>query len=111
MPKTAYLKYPPPQTLTLNSDVKGAAGSAVLVLSQAAVLSVSLRCDLHDVQHRQLISRDSSYKLSIFQPGKGGGWAALGAAVQGQRGAFHYCHGLVYLGLTRRVCKEQRRDM
>lgn len=36
---------------TLDSDVEGAAGSAVFILSQAAVLSVSLRCDLSDLQH------------------------------------------------------------
>lgn len=38
-------------TLTLDSDVEGAAGSSVLVLCQTAVLSVSLRCDLYDLQH------------------------------------------------------------
>lgn len=41
----------PTEALTLNSDVQGAAGSSVLVLGQAAVLSVSLRCDLQDFQH------------------------------------------------------------
>lgn len=39
------------EALTLNSDVEGAAGSAVLILSQAAVLPVSLWLDLQDLQH------------------------------------------------------------
>ena len=73
--------------LTLNSDVEGAAGSAVLVLGQAAVLSVPLRCDLRDPQHRQLVGGDGAHQLPVLQPGEGRGRSALGAAVQGQRGA------------------------
>ncbi len=72
------------EALTLNSDVEGAAGSSVLVLGQAAVLSVSLRCDLYDIQHRQLVGGDGAHQLPVLQPGQGWGRAALGAAVQGQ---------------------------
>lgn len=72
------------EALTLNSDVEGAAGSSVLVLGQATVLSVSMRCDLHDLQHWQLVSSDGAHQLPVLQPGEGRGRAALGAAVQGQ---------------------------
>lgn len=52
-------------TLTLNSDVEGAAGSSVLVLSQAAVVSVLLWCDSSDLEHRQVASSDGAHQLSI----------------------------------------------
>ena len=73
------------EALTLNSDVEGAAGSSVLVLGQAAVLSVSLRRDLYDLQHWQLIGGDGAHQLPVLQPGESWGRAALGATVQGQR--------------------------
>lgn len=54
------------ETLTLHSDVKGAAGSSMLILSQAAVLSISLRCDRLNFQYWQLISSDGSYQLPVL---------------------------------------------
>lgn len=54
------------ETLTLNSDVKGTAGSSMLILSKAAVLSVSLWCDLYNFQHWQLISSDGAHELPIL---------------------------------------------
>lgn len=72
------------EALTLNGDVEGAAGSSMLVLGQAAVLSVSLRCDLSDLQHRQLVSSDGAHQLPVLQPGEGWGRVSLGATVQGQ---------------------------
>lgn len=70
------------ETLTLHSDVKGAAGSSMLVLSQAAVLSISLWCDLHNLQHWQLIGSDGTHQLPVLQPGEGWCRASLGTTVQ-----------------------------
>lgn len=54
------------EPLTLNSNVEGAAGSSMLILSQAAVLSISLWRDLHNLQHWQLIGSDGAHQLPIF---------------------------------------------
>lgn len=93
------------KALTLNGDVKGAAGSSVLVLSQAAVLSVSLRRDLCDLQHRQLVSGDGAHQLPVLQPGEGWGRVSLGATVQGQGLSLLDNHGIVYQRLPWRICK------
>lgn len=93
--------------LTLDSDVEGTAGPAVLILGQAAVLPVSPRRDLHDLQHRQFVGGDGAHQLAVFEPGEGRGRAALGAAVQGQRGALLDRHGVVHQGLARRVCMKK----
>lgn len=49
------------EALTLYGDVEGAAGSPVLVLSQAAVLAVPLGRDLADLQHRELVGSDGAH--------------------------------------------------
>lgn len=83
------------EVLTLYGDVKGAAGSPVLVLSQAAVLAVPLGCDLADLQHRELVGCDGAHQLSVFQPGEGGGGASLSAAVQVQSRSLLNRHGVI----------------
>lgn len=93
------------KVLTLNGDVEGAAGPSMLVLSQAAVLSVSLRCDPCDLQHRQLVSGDGAHQLPVLQPGEGWGRVSLGATVQGQGLPLLDNHGIIYQGLPWRIYK------
>lgn len=92
--------------LTLHSDVKGAAGSSVLVLSQAAVLAIPLRRDLLNLQHRQLISSDGAYQLPVLQPGEGWCRASLGTTVQRKCAPLLNSHRFIYHGLTGWVCNK-----
>lgn len=95
------------EALTFHSDIEGSAGSSMLILCQAAILSCLLRRDIHNLQHRELACSYGACQLPILQPGQGWSRTPHGVTVQGQRGALNYCHGVIHNRFTRRVCKKK----
>lgn len=96
------------EALTFDSDIEGSAGSSMLILHQAAILSRLLWRDFQDIQHWELASSDGACQLPILQPCESRGWVPHGVAVQSQWSAFNYCDGIIHNRFTRRICNTKR---